>query len=60
MAKQAFFFISIIMFTNGTAKKISKVLLSLLEDETRQGNHLKNPRQALFIGVSKTDVRSLA
>lgn len=48
-----------IIFTGGIVKKITRVVVSLLEHEIRQGNHLKNPRQTLFVGVIETDVRSL-
>lgn len=38
---------SIIIFTEGIVKKIIRVVLSLLEKETRQGRHQRLPRQAL-------------
>lgn len=41
MAKH--FFISILIFPEERVKKIIGVVLSLLEDEARQGNHLRIP-----------------
>lgn len=50
------FLIPTTVFTEGTIRKINRVVFSLWEEETSQGSHVKNPRQPLvWVLVSKTD-----